>query len=606
MVKLFRYLKKREWLMAAVSLVFIISQVWLDLRLPEYMSEITVLVQTDGSTMSEILTAGAKMLGCALGSMAMAIITCYFASVIAASVSRRLQSELYHKVLSFSSEEMNHFSTASLITRSTNDVTQVQMIFAMGMQLMIKAPIMAVMAIIKIQNKGNWQWTTLTAGAVLLLLTVITLLMSYALPKFRKMQSLTDNLNRITRENLTGLRVVRAYNAENYQESKFTAANDEMTTNSLRVNRAMSIINPVMSLVMNGISLGIYWIGAYLIESAGMQDKLGIFSNMVVFSSYSMQVIMSFMMLAMIFVMLPRAQVSAKRILEVLQTTPALKNGSRDNDNALQGEIEFDHVSFRYPGADADMLEDITFTAHKGETVAFIGATGSGKTTLVNLIPRLYDVSKGSVKVDGVDVREYDLKKLRDKLGYVSQKAVLFAGDIRQNIRLGDNGKQQAADDEIRAALDIAQSSDFVGNIPEGIGGEVAQNGANFSGGQKQRLSIARAIARKPEIYIFDDSFSALDYKTDRVLRSRSETGVGRCDDPDCRPAHRHHSGRRQDHRSGRWPRGRYRHPQTAAGDLPGLSADRRIPAFKGGTQQMRPMHHQACPADRANSRPPG
>ena len=521
MVKLFRYLKKREWIMAEVSLVFIISQVWLDLRLPEYMSEITVLVQTDGSTMSEILTAGGKMLGCALGSMAMAIITCYFASVIAASVSRRLQSELYHKVLSFSSEEMNHFSTASLITRSTNDVTQVQMIFAMGMQLMIKAPIMAVMAIIKIQNKGNWQWTTLTAGAVLLLLTVITLLMSYALPKFRKMQSLTDNLNRITRENLTGLRVVRAYNAENYQESKFTAANDEMTTNSLRVNRAMSIINPVMSLVMNGISLGIYWIGAYLIESAGMQEKLDIFSNMVVFSSYSMQVIMSFMMLAMIFVMLPRAQVSAKRILEVLQTAPTLKNGSRDSENNLEGEIEFDHVSFRYPGADADMLEDITFTAHKGETIAFIGATGSGKTTLVNLIPRLYDVSKGSVKVDGVDVREYDLKKLRDKLGYVSQKAVLFAGDIRGNIRLGDNGKQQASDDEIRTALDIAQSSDFVGNIPEGIGGEVSQNGANFSGGQKQRLSIARAIARKPEIYIFDDSFSALDYKTDRILRSR-------------------------------------------------------------------------------------
>ena len=521
MVKLFRYLKKREWIMAAVSLVFIISQVWLDLRLPEYMSEITVLVQTDGSTMSEILTAGGKMLGCALGSMAMAIITCYFASVIAASVSRRLQSELYHKVLSFSSEEMNHFSTASLITRSTNDVTQVQMIFAMGMQLMIKAPIMAVMAIIKIQNKGNWQWTTLTAGAVILLLTVITLLMSYALPKFRKMQSLTDNLNRITRENLTGLRVVRAYNAENYQESKFTAANDEMTTNSLRVNRAMSIINPVMSLVMNGISLGIYWIGAYLIESAGMQEKLDIFSNMVVFTSYSMQVIMSFMMLAMIFVMLPRAQVSAKRILEVMQTAPTLKNGSRDSENNLEGEIEFDHVSFRYPGADADMLEDITFTAHKGETIAFIGATGSGKTTLVNLIPRLYDVSKGSVKVDGVDVREYDLKKLRDKLGYVSQKAVLFAGDIRENIRLGDNGKQQASDDEIRTALDIAQSSDFVGNIPEGIGGEVSQNGANFSGGQKQRLSIARAIARKPEIYIFDDSFSALDYKTDRILRSR-------------------------------------------------------------------------------------
>ncbi len=521
MVKLFRYLKKREWIMAAVSLVFIISQVWLDLRLPEYMSEITVLVQTDGSTMSEILTAGGKMLGCALGSMAAAIITCYFASVIAASVSKRLQSELYHKVLSFSSEEMSHFSTASLITRSTNDVTQVQMFFAMGMQLIIKAPIMAVMAIIKIQNKGNWQWTTLTAGAVLLLLTVITLLMCYALPKFRKMQSLTDNLNRITRENLTGLRVVRAYNAENYQERKFTAANDEMTTNSLRVNRAMSIINPIMGLVMNGISLGIYWIGAWLIEGTGMLEKLDIFSNMVVFSSYSMQVIMSFMMLAMIFVMLPRAQVSAKRILEVLQTSPSLKNGSRENDSNLKGEIEFDHVSFRYPGADADMLEDITFTAHKGETIAFIGATGSGKTTLVNLIPRLYDVSKGSVRVDGMDVREYDLEKLRSKLGYVSQKAVLFADDIRQNIRLGDNGKQQASDDEIRTALDIAQSSDFIGNIPEGIGGEVSQNGANFSGGQKQRLSIARAIARKPEIYIFDDSFSALDYKTDRTLRSR-------------------------------------------------------------------------------------
>ena len=373
MTKLFRYLKKREWAMAAASLVFIIGQIWLDLRLPEYMSEITVLVQTEGSTMSQILTAGAKMLGCALGSMAMAIITCYFTSVIAASISRRLQSELYHQVLSFSSEEMNHFSTASLITRSTNDVTQVQMIFAMGMQLMIKAPITAVMAILKIQDKGNWQWTSLTAGAVVLLLAVIGALMGYALPKFRKMQTLTDNLNRITRENLTGLRVVRAYNAERYQENKFTAANNEMTTNSLQVNRAMAVLNPVMSLVMNGISLGIYWIGAYLIESAGMQDKLGIFSNMVVFSSYSMQVIMSFMMLAMIFVLLPRAQVSAKRILEVLQTAPSLHNGSSDSDGSHQGEIEFDHVSFRYPGADANVLEDITFTAHKGETVAFIG-----------------------------------------------------------------------------------------------------------------------------------------------------------------------------------------------------------------------------------------
>lgn len=522
MTKLFRYLKKREWAMAAVSLVFIVAQIWLDLRLPEYMSEITMLVQTEGSVMSDILSAGGKMLVCALASMLLAIATGFFSAIIAASISRTLQDKLYHKVLSFSSEEVGRFSTASLITRTTNDVSQIQMVFAMGLQLIIKAPITAVMAIMKIQNKGNWQWTALTAGAVVILLCVVLFLVLFALPRFKKMQRLTDNLNRITRENLTGLRVVRAYNAEKYQESKFTDANNELTRNNLSANRALAIMSPLMSLVMNGISLGIYWIGAYLIDAAGMQDKLTIFSNMVVFSSYSMQVIMSFMMLAVIFVMLPRAQVAAGRILEVLNTEPTQKNGSvTTSDEQKKGEIVFDHVSFRYPGGEENVLLDISFTAHAGETVAFIGATGSGKTTLVNLIPRLYDATEGKVLVDGVDVKDYDMHALRNKLGYVSQKATLFAGNIKGNITLGDNGKTDPDQAAIQKALDIAQASEFIDNLPDGTSSDVTQGGTNFSGGQKQRLSIARAVARDPEIYIFDDSFSALDYKTDRALRTR-------------------------------------------------------------------------------------
>ena len=522
MTKLFRYLKKREWAMAAVSLVFIVAQIWLDLRLPEYMSEITILVQTEGSVMSDILSAGGKMLVCALASMLLAIATGFFSAIIAASISRTLQDKLYHKVLSFSSEEVGRFSTASLITRTTNDVSQIQMVFAMGLQLIIKAPITAVMAIMKIQDKGNWQWTALTAGAVVILLCVVLFLVLFALPRFKKMQRLTDNLNRITRENLTGLRVVRAYNAEKYQESKFTDANNELTRNNLSANRALAIMSPLMSLVMNGISLGIYWIGAYLIDEAGMQDKLTIFSNMVVFSSYSMQVIMSFMMLAVIFVMLPRAQVAAGRILEVLNTEPTQKNGSvTTSDEQKKGEIVFDHVSFRYPGGEENVLSDISFTAHAGETVAFIGATGSGKTTLVNLIPRLYDATEGKVLVDGVDVKDYDMHALRNKLGYVSQKATLFAGNIKGNITLGDNGKTDPDQAAIQKALDIAQASDFIDNLPDGTSSDVTQGGTNFSGGQKQRLSIARAVARDPEIYIFDDSFSALDYKTDRALRTR-------------------------------------------------------------------------------------
>ncbi len=522
MTKLFRYLKKREWAMAAVSLVFIVGQIWLDLRLPEYMSEITLLVQSEGSAMRDILLAGGKMLLCALGSMVLAIATGFFSAVIAASISRTLQDKLYHKVLSFSSEEVGRFSTASLITRTTNDVSQIQMVFAMGLQLIIKAPITAVMAILKIQDKGNWQWTALTAGAVVILLAAIAFMTLYALPRFKKMQKLTDNLNRITRENLTGLRVVRAYNAERYQEGKFTSANDELTHNNLTANRALAVMSPLMSLIMNGISLGIYWIGAYLIDAAGMMDKLTIFSNMVVFSSYSMQVIMSFMMLAMIFVMLPRAQVAASRINEVLDTKPTQKNGTKSSEetNGKKGEIVFDHVSFRYPGGESDVLSDITFTAHPGETVAFIGATGSGKTTLINLIPRLYDATSGKVLIDGTDVREYEMKALRNKLGYVSQKATLFAGNIRENITLGDTGKPVPDKQAVEKALAVAQATEFVSSLPDEIDSDVAQGGVNFSGGQKQRLSIARAIARRPEIYIFDDSFSALDYKTDRALRT--------------------------------------------------------------------------------------
>ena len=524
MFKLFRYLGKREWAMAGCALLFILGQVWLDLRLPEYMSEITVLVQTEGSAMGDILHAGGLMLLCALGSMVLAIATGFLTAVVSASLTRNLQSALYHKVLSFGSEEMGRFSTASLITRTTNDVTQVQMVLSMGLQMLVKAPVTAVLAILKIQEKGSPQWTLLTAAAVILLLVMLGLQMVYVLPKFKKVQKLTDNLNRIMRENLTGLRVVRAYNAENYQEGKFTGANDALTNNNLKAGRATSLMGPFMSLVMNGVSLGIYWIGAYIIEAAGMGDKLTIFSNMVVFSSYAMQVIMSFLMLSIIFVLYPRAQVSAQRIREVLDTAPTMQNGTETRGDGMEGEVVFDHVSFRYPGGDGYVLEDISFTAHKGETVAFIGATGSGKSSLINLIPRLYDVSEGSVKVDGVDVRDYDREALRNKLGYVSQKAVLFAGDIRGNITLGENGKGPQDGETVDKALSIAQASEFVGNLLDGVNAPVAQGGANFSGGQKQRLSIARAVARKPEIYIFDDSFSALDYKTDRVLRERLKT----------------------------------------------------------------------------------
>jgi ATP-binding cassette subfamily B protein len=526
MFRILKRLKAAEWLQAAISLVFIVTQVWLDLKLPDYMSEITRLSQMPGSAVSEIWLAGGKMLLCALGSVISAVIVGFFAARIAASFSQRLRSQLFSKVDSFSMEEINRFSTDSLITRSTNDITQVQMLITMGLQMIIKAPIMVVWAVTKIAGKGL-EWSMATGVAVLIMLAVISLLMVLVLPKFRKMQTLTDNLTRVTRENLTGLRVVRAYNAETYQQEKFERANRELTETQLFTNRGMAVMMPIISMLMSGLNLVIYWIGASLINSAGLMDRLTLFSNMVVFSAYAMQVIMSFMMLVMIFVLWPRASVSAKRINEVLETSPAILDGKvAEGKPGKEGEIEFRNVSFRYPGAADDVLCDISFTAKRGETVAFIGSTGSGKTSLVNLIPRFYDASSGEVLVDGVNVKEYTQEALHNKIGYVPQKAVTFRGTVASNIRYGDNGIEAATDEEVTKAMQIAQGADFVSQMEGTYEAEIAQGGSNLSGGQKQRLAIARAVARKPEIYIFDDSFSALDYKTDRALRTalRRET----------------------------------------------------------------------------------
>lgn len=531
MIKLLKNLEKQQIGFILLSVVCIVAQVWLDLKLPDYMSNITMLVQTENSEMTEILKNGGYMLLCALGSMASAVIVGFFAARIGAGLSKTLRERVFCKVLGFSMEEINNFSTPSLITRSTNDITQVQMIITMGLQAMIKAPIMAVWAILKISDK-SWQWTLATGVAVAVMITMLTVLVVFALPKFKVIQTLTDNLNRVTRENLSGLRVVRAYNAEAYQDAKFEKANDELTGNYLFTTRLMAIMSPTMTAIMSGMSLAIYWIGAYLINEAQLpMDKAVLFSDMVVFTSYAVQVIMSFMMIAMIFVMLPRAQVSAKRINEVLETKTKIYDGKRTGGiNNMTGEIEFRDVSFMYPDARDNVLHHISFSAHKGETVAFIGATGSGKTTLINLIPRFYDATEGQVLVDGVDVREYTQNALHQKIGYVSQRAVLFSGNIKDNIAFGDNVSNNENEQEIMEtiskSMEIAQGKEFVDRLEDGYASPVAQGGTNFSGGQKQRMSIARAIARKPEIYIFDDSFSALDYKTDRVLRTalRKET----------------------------------------------------------------------------------
>ncbi len=519
MLKLLKKLTAKDWMLAIVAFVFIIVQVWLSLTMPDYMSEITKLVQTQGSQMSDILLAGGKMLACALGSLLAAVCTSICASRISANFSANLRGQVFHKVQSFSMKEIGNFSTASLITRSTNDITQVQTLIVMGLEVLLKAPVMAVWALCKISTK-NWQWTASTGVAVVVLLSFVGVCVAIALPKFKKLQTLTDGLNRVTRENLTGLNVVRAYNAEDYQQKKFDAANEELTKTQLFANRTMGTMMPGIQLVMNGLTLAIYWIGAYLISNAEMLDKLTIFSDMIVFTQYAMQVVMSFMMLVMIFVLLPRASVSAKRINEVLDMPLSIKDGTRENAPVgKEGEIEFRNVSFCYPDAEKDVIEDISFTAHKGETVAFIGATGCGKSTVINMIPRFYDATKGEVLVDGVNVKEYSQKALRNKIGYVSQKAVLFSGDIKSNIAYGDNGKGGFTDDDVKKAIEIAQATEFVDKTQGGINAYVAQGGSNFSGGQKQRLSIARAICRHPEILIFDDSFSALDYKTDRVLR---------------------------------------------------------------------------------------
>ena len=520
MVKIFKYFKWKEWVMSAISLVFIVAQVWLSLKLPDYMSVVTRLTQTPGSQISEIWINGGYMLLCALGSIASAIIVGYLAAKISASFSQRLRSLLFEKVDSFSMEELNRFSTSSLITRSTNDITQVQMFIVIALQIAIRAPIMAIWALTKIVGKGD-SFVYIVVIALIIVISMVTILMIKVIPKFKKMQVLTDNITRVTRENLTGLRVVRAYNADKYQEKKFEDANEELTSTQMYTNRAMSIMNPLMTIIMNGLSLAIYWVGAYMIQAATMMDKLTIFSNMVVFSSYAIQVIMSFMMLIMIFIMFPRASVAANRINEVLDTKPNIIEGKKKDGNPqLKGEISFRNVSFAYPGASAPVLENISFDAKHGETVAFIGSTGSGKSTLINLIPRFFDTTKGEVFVDGFNVKDYKLENLLDKIGYVPQQSILFKGSVESNVAYGDNGKENYSKEAVNKAINIAQASEFVNQMEGTLDAPISQGGANISGGQKQRLSIARAICRKPEIYIFDDSFSALDYKTDRDLRT--------------------------------------------------------------------------------------
>ncbi len=520
MIKLLKNLPKRNWLMMFFAIGFVVLQVWLDLTIPDYMADITALVQTDGSKMADIMAAGGKMLLCAFGSLAATVVVAIISSRIASDFSAVLRAKLFNKVQGFSMEEIGRFSTASLITRSTNDVTQVQMFVTMGFQVLIKAPILAIWAVCKISAK-SWQWTFSTGVAVAVLLIIVGLCVSIALPKFKKLQELTDDINRVTRENITGINVVRAYNAEKYQESKFETANNNLTKTQLFTSRTMSFMMPGIQLIMSGLPLAIYWIGAYLINKADMMSKITLFSDMVTFSSYAMQIVMAFMMMVMVFIILPRASVAAKRINEVLDTEATIEDGDKDiKDSGIRGEIEFKNVNFKYPDAEDYVLSDISFSVKKGETLAIIGATGCGKSTIINLIPRFYDVTEGEVLVDGVNVKDYKQKELRNKIGYVSQKATLFGGTVKSNIAYGDNGKDGFMESDIVDSVYVAQASEFVEKMGEGYDSYIAQGGGNLSGGQKQRLSIARAVCRHPEIFIFDDSFSALDYRTDRALRS--------------------------------------------------------------------------------------
>ena len=528
MLRICKYLSKTEIGQLLLGLVFVVAQIWFDLELPDYMSEITTLVETPGSAMADIWIAGGKMLLVSLGSVACAIVTGFITARVAASFGQRLRSLEFAKVESFGPAEMNRFSTASLITRSTNDVTQIQMFVTMGLVLLVKSPIMAVWAVCKIAGKG-FEWTLATGIAVAVLMVMVAVLMTFVLPKFKVMQRLTDDINLVARENLTGLRVVRAYNAEDYQERKFTAANRNLTDTQLFTNRAMSVMMPFMNTVMNGLMLAVYWIGAALIESADLTDKLTVFSNMVVFSSYSVQVIMSFLLMSMVFVLWPRADVSARRVLEVLDTVPMVADPAAQADSAgpagsaasvaapvPRGEVEFRDVAFAYPDSRDTMLEGVSFRATRGQTVAFIGSTGSGKSTLINLVPRFYDATRGQVLVDGVDVRDWPLTTLRDRIGYVPQRSVLFKGTVAGNIAYGDDTGHATA---IEAAAGVAQATEFIERMDGGYDAPIAQGGSNVSGGQKQRLSIARAVHRNPEFLIFDDSFSALDFRTDRAVR---------------------------------------------------------------------------------------
>lgn len=518
MIKILKNLNKKEIGIFIICFILIFIQVWLDLKMPDYMSKITVLVQTEGSKMSDIIINGLYMLTCAFGSLLSAVFTGFLASKISSNFSKKLRKKIFDKVENLSLHEVKTFSTSSLITRTTNDVTQIEMLISIGLQLLIKAPITAVWAVTKILNK-SWQWSTVTAVGLVILLSTVAIITSFVIPRFKKVQKLTDKLNGVTRENLTGIRVVRAFNAEKYQENKFENTNNELTNIMLFNQKKFAFMQPIMYLVMYGLTLSIYFIGAYLIKDALMVDKLPIFGDMIVFSSYAMQVIMAFVMLSMIFMILPRAQVSANRINEVLEEDISIKDGLIDKDTTKEkGTIEFKNVSFKYPDADEYLLKNISFKVNTGETMAFIGSTGSGKSTLINLVPRFYDATDGEVLIDGINVKDYKQEFLYNKLGYVSQKAVMFNGTVKSNVTFG-KGKKKITNKKIEEAIKVAQAEEFIMKLDNKYDSHIAQGGTNISGGQKQRISIARAIAREPEIYIFDDSFSALDYKTDSQLR---------------------------------------------------------------------------------------
>lgn len=518
MIKVLKNLTKKDLYMIILCFLLMISQVYLELKIPEFMSKITSLVQTGTGTIGEILVQGIFMLLCSLLSLATAVVIGYFASILSSSLSLKLRSKIFNKVESFGMEEIKKFSTSSLITRTTNDVTQIEMTIAMGLQMMIKAPIMAVWAVTKILNKSI-EWSMLTGLGVVILLITIAIIMIIVIPRFERVQKLTDKVNGVTSENLNGIRVIHAFNAEKYQENRFEEVNVNLTKTQMFNQRMFSIMSPVMMLVNHSLTLGIYFVGAYLISEAGLLNKITLFSDMVVFSSYGMQVIMSFLILAMIFMMIPRAQISAKRINEVLDEENSIKDGDFDGDTKEKGTIEFKNVSFKYPDADEKIIDNISFSVNKGETVAFIGSTGSGKSTLINLIPRFYDVTEGEILIDGINIKDYKQTCLHNKIGYIPQKAVMFTGTVKENITYGDNGKKKPTDKEVEKAIEIAQAKDFVKKMDKELDAHIARGGTNISGGQKQRLAIARAIARNPEIYIFDDSFSALDYKTDLTLR---------------------------------------------------------------------------------------